>query len=79
MAQHNNDKAGWVLPVLALANIITSPPLFATEEEDITLIDETFISIVTGEKQQLADAPAAATVFTAKDINAMGAQSLNYI
>lgn len=50
-------------------------------EEDLALAygDKTTVSIATGSKQTLRRAPAVATVITAEDITAMGAQDLDEV
>ncbi|MBH9552814.1 TonB-dependent receptor plug domain-containing protein [Inhella gelatinilytica] len=50
----------------------------AAEDEDLALAygDQATVSIATGSKQPLRRAPAVATVFTADDIQAMGATDL---
>lgn len=49
----------------------------SSEDELALAFDEEMISIATGGEQSLARAPAVATVITAKDIEAMGAQNLD--
>ncbi|MCG6968828.1 MAG: TonB-dependent receptor plug domain-containing protein, partial [Gammaproteobacteria bacterium] len=54
-------------------------PAESTEEDLALAFDEEMISIATGGEQSLARAPAVATVITAKDIEAMGAQKLDQV
>ena len=49
----------------------------SSEDELALAFDEEMISIATGGEQSLARAPAVASVITAKDIEAMGAQNLD--
>jgi len=52
-----------------------------SEEEDLALSygDKSFVSIATGAQQPVVRAPAAATVITARDIEAMGAIDLDQV
>ena len=51
------------------------------DEEDLALVygDKDFISIATGNRQPIRNAPATATVITAADIEAMGATDLDEV
>jgi iron complex outermembrane receptor protein len=61
----------FVFPQISLAQ---------SSEEDLALaFDEEMVSIATGGEQSLSRAPAVATVITAKDIEAMGAQKLDQV
>ena len=50
-----------------------------SEEEDLALVygDKSTVSIATGSHQSITRAPAAATVITSRDIEAMGATDLD--
>ncbi len=52
-----------------------------SEEEDLALAygDNSFVSIATGSNQAITRAPAAATVITSRDIEAMGATDLDKV
>jgi iron complex outermembrane receptor protein len=67
---------------LAAALLCLFPQIGLTQssEDELALaFDEEMISIATGGEQRLARAPAVATVITAKDIEAMGAQNLDQV
>lgn len=51
------------------------------DEEDLTQVygNQDFVSLATGGRQPVASAPAAATVITAQDIEAMGATDLDQV
>ena len=49
------------------------------EDDAFMMMDEEMISIATGGLQPLSQAPAVATVITARDIKAMGARSLDEV
>lgn len=53
----------------------------ASEEDELALAygDKSSVSIATGSRQAIARAPAAATVITARDIEAMGATDLDQV
>ena len=64
----------------ALVCLFPQIGLSQSTEEDLALaFDEEMISIATGGEQSLARAPAVATVITAKDIEAMGAHTLEQV
>lgn len=69
------------LVCLALACMSGLALAQSEDEEDLALIygDKEFISLATGNRQPVRNAPAAATVITAEDIEAMGATDLNEV
>jgi outer membrane cobalamin receptor len=58
-------------------SIALAQPL--TEEDDLALAygDKNFVSIATGARQQIKNAPSVATVITAEDIASMGATTVD--
>lgn len=69
---------------LACALGLTAPCSFAqsvSDEDELSLVygDRPTISLVTGSRQPLRHAPAAATVITAEDIENMGATDLDQV
>ena len=70
-----------VLQVLCL--VLFSSRVFGYEavDEELSFLygGDDFVSIATGHRQRIAEAPAAATVITAADIRAMGAQDLDQV
>jgi outer membrane receptor for ferrienterochelin and colicins len=70
----------WIAAICLYLSIFPQTTLAQSTEEDLALaFDEEMISIATGGEQSLARAPAVATVITAKDIEAMGAQNLDQV
>lgn len=71
------------LPLLTLAVALThgAAGVLAGAEEDLLLSfgEEEFLSIATGQKQLVAKAPAVASVITAEDIQALGANTLEEV
>jgi outer membrane receptor for ferrienterochelin and colicins len=69
------------LALLALAVSHGNAALAASSEEDLLLSfgEEEFLSIATGQKQLIAKAPAVASVITAEDIAALGANTLEEV
>jgi iron complex outermembrane receptor protein len=69
------------LVCLALACMSGLALAQSEDEEDLALVygDKEFISIATGNRQPVRNAPAATTVITAADIEAMGATDLDEV
>ncbi len=68
-----------LLPIL-LGSLFLPPVAWAQDEEDaLMMLDEEMVSIATGGLQPLSRAPAVATVITAREIEAMGASSLDEV
>ncbi|WP_455211888.1 TonB-dependent receptor plug domain-containing protein [Kaarinaea lacus] len=64
----------------AIVSLFPQTGLSQSSEDELALaFDEEMISIATGGQQSLSRAPAVATVITAKDIEAMGAQTLEQV
>lgn len=66
---------------ILLAACVGPTVALAGDEDDLALAygDQPVVSIATGREQQLSRAPATATVITARDIQAMGATSLEQV
>ena len=61
-------------------SVFSQTSLAQSSEEELSLaFGEEMISIATGGEQSLTRAPAVATVITSKDIEAMGAQTLEQV
>ena len=74
--QFRKSDHNWLAATLCL--LVTQLAYGQSSEEELSLaFPEEMISIATGGEQALARAPAVATVITAKDIEAMGAQNLD--
>lgn len=70
----------WIAAICFYFFINPHSAIAESTEEDLALaFDEEMISIATGGEQSLTRAPAVATVITAKDIEAMGAQNLDQV
>jgi len=54
---------------------------YGEEDEELSYLygDDDFVSIATGHRQRISEAPAVASVITAADIRAMGAQDLDQV
>jgi len=72
-------RAQTLLALLIAASFSTARAQTSSEVEDLELIygDQASISIATGNQQNIARAPAVATVITAQDIKALGATDLD--
>ncbi len=70
-----------LVAALALAIGHAGAAVAAEAEEDLLLSfgEEEFLSIATGQKQLIAKAPAVASVITAEDIRALGANTLEEV
>ena len=70
-----------LVAALALAIGHAGAAVAAEAEEDLLLSfgEEEFLSIATGQKQLIAKAPAVASVITAEDIKALGANTLEEV
>ncbi len=75
------SKKTLLVAALALAASHAGATLAAEAEEDLLLSfgEEEFLSIATGQKQLIAKAPAVASVITAEDIRALGANTLEEV
>ena len=75
------NKKPLLVAALALAASHAGATLAAEAEEDLLLSfgEEEFLSIATGQKQLIAKAPAVASVITAEDIEALGANTLEEV
>jgi iron complex outermembrane receptor protein len=80
MMDHKKQLKQFCLSLLALACAGTSLAQSA-DEDDLALAygDQPVVSIATGRQQALSRAPATATVITVRDIQAMGATSLEQV
>ncbi len=73
-----NRNCCWI--AAAFVFIFPKIGLSQSSEEELALaFDQEMVSIATGGEQSLARAPAVATVITAKDIETMGAQTLEQV
>lgn len=71
-----NEVLATTLALLLSGNVIAQ----AIDDELVQAFgDKNFVTIATGSKQTLSQAPAAATVITASDIRAMGATDLDQV
>jgi iron complex outermembrane receptor protein len=71
-----------VLPALALVQILIAPVYAVSPvDEELSYLygDDAFVSIATGYKQHITEAPAVASVITAEHIRAMGLRDLDQI
>jgi iron complex outermembrane receptor protein len=75
------NKKPLLVTALALALGHASATRAAQAEEDLLLSfgEEEFLSIATGQKQLISKAPAVASVITAEDIKALGANTLEEV
>ena len=75
------NKKPLLVTALALALGHASTTRAAQAEEDLLLSfgEEEFLSIATGQKQLISKAPAVASVITAEDIKALGANTLEEV
>ena len=69
------------LLALCLTSAFAVQALAGNDNEELSYLygDDDFISIATGHKQRIAEAPAVASVITSADIRAMGAQDLDQV
>ncbi|MEH6358117.1 MAG: TonB-dependent receptor [Pseudomonadales bacterium] len=70
-----------VLAVLSLTLFSSLAFGYSSSDEELSYLygDDDFVSIATGHKQRIAEAPAVASVITAQDIRAMGATDLDQV